>query len=64
MVDGGYDVEFEFAATGRLEDAGVDFYLFDSGAVEFFEGGDDAGLFSCAGGAIDEEMGEIAVLGL
>jgi len=47
-----------------LEDAGIDFYFFDARTVEFFEGGHDAGFFSCAGGAVDEEMGEVSALGL
>jgi len=62
MVNRCYDIEFEFAVRGRLEDAGVDFDLFDTGAVEFFEGGDDAGFLASTGGPVDEEMGEIAAL--
>ncbi len=64
MVDGGDDVEFEFAVGGRLKDAGVDFDFFDTGAVEGAEGGDDAGFFAGAGGAVDEEVREVGGLGL
>lgn len=62
MVYGGYDVEFELAVRGGLEDARVDLDLFDTGAVELFEGSDNAGLFASARGAIDEEMWEVAAL--
>ena len=48
VVDGGYDVEFQLAVRGRLEDPGVDFDLFDAGAVQGAEGGDDAGFFAGA----------------
>lgn len=64
MVDGGDDVEFKFAVGGRLEDARVDFDLLDAGAVEGAEGGDHAGFFAGAGGAVDEEVGEVGGLGL
>lgn len=42
MVDGGDDVEFELAVRAGLEDARVDLYFLDAGAVEFAKGGDDA----------------------
>jgi hypothetical protein len=47
-----------------LEDAGVDFDLFDAGAVEGAEGAEDAGLFAGAGGAVEEEVGEVGGCGL
>lgn len=47
-----------------MEDAGVDFDFFDAGAVELAEGRDDAGLFTGAGGAVYEEVGEVAGVGL
>jgi hypothetical protein len=64
VVDGGDDVEFEFAVAGRLEDARVDLDLLDSGAVQFFERGYDASLLSCSGGSVDKEMREVVALGL
>jgi hypothetical protein len=45
-----------------LEDAGIDFDFFDTGTVEFFEGGYDAGLFASAGGPVDQEVWEVARL--
>lgn len=62
MVHGGDDVEFEFAVRGGEKDARVDFDLFDAGTIEGFEGRDDAGFFAGAGGAVNEEVGEIARL--
>ena len=59
VVDGGDDVEFELAVAGGLEDSGVDLDLFDAGAVEGAQGGEDAGLFACAGRAEEEEVGEV-----
>lgn len=47
-----------------MEDAGVYFDLFDAGAVEFFESCYYAGFLSGAGGTVDEEMREVAALGL
>jgi hypothetical protein len=47
-----------------LEDAGVDLDLFDAGAVELFQGCDDAGFLSCTRRAVDEEMGEVPALSL
>jgi hypothetical protein len=64
VVDGGDNVEFELAVRRGLEDARVDFDLFDARAVELFERGDDAGLLAGAGGSVDEEVGEVAALGL
>lgn len=64
VVDGGDDVEFDFAVGGGLEDARVDFDLFDAGAVELLEGGDDTGLFAGAGRTVDQQVGEVAGLGL
>lgn len=48
VVDGGYDVELELSVAGGLEDARVDLYLLDAGAVEFLERGDNAGFFAGA----------------
>ena len=62
VVNRSDDVEFEFAVGGGEEDAGVDFYLLDAGAVEGFQRADDACLLSGAGWAIDEEMGKVAGL--
>ena len=62
VVDRGHDVEFEFFVRGRLEDARVDFDFFHTWAVQFFEGGNDAGFLAGARGAVDEEMGKIAGL--
>jgi len=45
-----------------LEDSRIDFYLFDAGAVEFFEGGYYAGFLAGAGRTVDEEMGKVAIL--
>ena len=45
-----------------MEDARIDFYLLDTGTVEFFQGCDDAGFFAGARGPIDEEVGEVAGL--
>ena len=64
VVDGGDDVEFELAVAGGLEDSGVDLDLFDAGAVEGAQGGEDAGLFACAGWTEEEEMGEVGRGGL
>lgn len=62
MVDRGHDVEFELAVAGRLEDARVDLDFLDAGAVELFEGCDDAGFLAGARGAVDEEVWEVAAL--
>ena len=59
VVDGGDDVEFEFAAGGGLEDAGVDFDLFGAGAVEGAKGGEDAGLLAGAGRTVEEKVWEV-----
>jgi hypothetical protein len=64
VVDGGDNVELELAVRRGLEDARVDFDLFDAWAVELFERGDDAGLLAGTRGAVDEEVGEVAALGL
>lgn len=48
MVNRGYDVELEFLVRGCLEDARVDLDLFDSWAIKFFEGCDDASFLACA----------------
>lgn len=64
MVDRRYDVELEFSVRGCLEDTGVDFYLLDAGPVQLFQCRDDAGFLASSRGAIDEEMGEVAALGL
>lgn len=53
MIDRCDDVEFELAVRGGLEDARVDLDLFDAGAVQFAQGGDDAGLFAGAGGSVN-----------
>lgn len=52
VVDRGYDVEFQFAARRRLEDARVDLDLLDAGSEKFFEGGHYSRLFASAGWAI------------
>jgi hypothetical protein len=64
MVHRGDDVEFEFAVCARLEDAGVDFDLFDTWSVEFFKGCDYPSLLARAGGTVDEEVREIPALSL
>ena len=65
VVDGADDVEFELAsAGGGLEDAGVDLDAFGARAVEGAERGEDAGLFAGAGGAVEEEVGEVGGGGL
>lgn len=64
VVHGGDDVEFDFAVGGGLEDARVDLDLFNAGTVELLEGGDDTGLFAGAGRAVDQQVGEVAGLGL
>lgn len=64
MVDRGDDVEFELAIGGGLEDACVDLDLFDGGAKELFEGGDDAGFLAGARGAVDKKVRKITTLGL
>jgi hypothetical protein len=64
VVHGGYDIKLELAICSGLEDTRVDFDLFDTGTVEFFEGCDDASLLTGARGTVDEEMWEIAALGL
>ena len=46
VVDRGDNVEFEFAVARGLEDACVDLYLFNTGAVELLERGDDAGFLA------------------
>lgn len=53
VVDGRDDIEFDLAIRGGLEDARVDLDLFDTGAVELLQGGDNAGLFSGARRAVD-----------
>ena len=45
-----------------MEDAGIDFDLFDAGTVEFFKSGYDASLFASAGGSVDEEVRKVARL--
>lgn len=62
VVDGGDNVEFELAVRRGLEDARVDFDLFDAGAVELFEGGDDACFLACSRGAVDEQVGKVTAL--
>jgi hypothetical protein len=47
-----------------LEDAGIYLDFLDTGAVEFFEGRDDASLLSGARRSVDEEMREVTALGL
>ena len=62
MVEGSDNVEFKFAVRGGLEDARIDFNLFDTGAVEFFERRNNARLLACARGTVYKEMWEIAAL--
>lgn len=64
MINGGNDVKFQFAVRRRLEDARVDFDLFDTRTVELFEGCDNPRLLASAGGTINEEMREVAALRL
>lgn len=64
VVHRGDDVELELAVAAGLEDAGVDLDFLDACAVEFFEGCYDACLFAGARGAVEEEVGEVAALGL
>ena len=65
VVDGADDIELELAgAGGGLEDAGVDLDAFGTGAVEGAERGEDPSLFAGAGGAVEEEMGEVGGGGL
>jgi hypothetical protein len=64
MVYRGYDVKFEFPVGRRLENARVDFYFFDTGAVEFFEGGNDACLLPCPRRSVYEEVGKVSALRL
>lgn len=47
-----------------MEDARVDLYFLDAGAVELLQGCYNSGFLPCAGGAVDEEMREVAALGL
>jgi hypothetical protein len=42
-----------------LKDAGIDFDFFDTGTVEFFEGGYDASLLASAGGSVDQEVRKV-----
>jgi hypothetical protein len=62
VVYGCYNVEFEFAIGSGLENARVDLDLFDTRAIEFFEGCDDASLFAGTGWTVYEEMWEVAAL--
>lgn len=62
MVYGSDNVEFELAVRGSLEDTCIDFDLFNTGAIEFFEGCDDTRLLTCSRRAVYEEMGEVAAL--
>lgn len=54
MVDRGYDVEFYLSVAGCLEDAGIDLDFLDARAVEFLEGGDDAGFLPGTGRTVDK----------
>ena len=47
-----------------MEDPRVYFYLLDARAVQCFEGANDSGFLAGAGGPVDEEVGEVAALGL
>lgn len=62
VVNGSYNIEFEFAIGRRLKDACVNLNLFDTGTVQFFEGCDDSRFLAGAGRSVDEEMGEVAAL--
>jgi hypothetical protein len=64
VVGGGDDVELELAVGAGEEDARVDLDLFDGGAEQRFEGADGARLLAGAGGAVDEQMWEVAGLRL
>jgi hypothetical protein len=42
-----------------LKHSCVDLDALDAVAVDLFEGGEDAGLFACAGRAVEEEVWEV-----
>jgi len=62
VVVGGYNVEFQLAVRGGLEDTRIDFYLLDTRAEKGAEGGCYPSLFACARGTVDEEMGEVTAV--
>lgn len=62
MIYGGDNVEFELAVRCGLEDTRIDLDLFDTRAIEFFEGCDDARFLACSRRAVYEEMREVAAL--
>lgn len=64
MVDGGYNIEIELAIRRGLEDASVNFDLFDTGAVEFFQCRYDSGFLARSGGAVDKKVWKVAALRL
>ena len=64
MVNGGNDVELEFAVGCGLEDARIDLDFLDTGAVELFEGCDDTCLLSGTRGTVDEKVREVTALRL
>ena len=62
MVYRGDDVEFELAVASCLENARVDFDLFDSRSIQFLECRYNSSLFACTRGAINQKMREISTL--
>lgn len=64
MIHGCDNVEFEFAVRGCLENARINLDLLNAGTVELAEGGDNAGFLAGTGWSVDEEVGEVAALGL
>jgi len=64
VVNGGYDVEFEFAIRSCLKDTRIDLDLLDTGTVELLEGCNDARLLASARWTVYEEMWEVTALRL
>lgn len=62
MVYGRDDVEFELSVCSGLENAGVDFDLLDTRAIELLERCNNASLLACARGSVYEEMGKVTAL--
>ena len=59
MVNGGDNVEFQFPIGRGREHTSVNFDFFSTTAIQSAKSGEDTGLFACAAGAIEEEMGKI-----
>lgn len=64
MVVRADNVELNFAVAGGEEDTRVNADFLSAGAVELFEGRDDAGLFAGTGRTVDKEVREVAGVGL